>query len=461
MRRSHGGGTATWLSRHWRAAAGVTLVAVACILGWRLRARGPDAVVAHDPAATTTAESPAPLEAGDVLDQDIAFYEVRAAEDPYSAGDYARLALLFLERGRMRGDPDDALRAERAARSSLAARTSHNDAAASLLAASLLEQHRFIDAREIARDLAVRNPESTDYRALLAETELELGSYAAADTIFWSLQPHWRQLTVAPRVARWMEIHGRIEDARLALRTLARDAAADSYVPHSQAAWTWYRLGDFEMRYGRADAARAALDAGLRIAPDEHRLLATMARLEASSGNWSAAIALADRSIAVTPDPDVLGLLSDAHAALGDSAQSNQYARGVAALSLGTPGAIHRSWSLFWLDRREHVKVVLARAQQESRTRRDVYGDDVLAWALHTAGRDAEAKVTIERALARGVRDPSVLFHAGMIELALGNGDDARRHLEAAVSINPRFHPVQARVASTLVDSLKRAVVAP
>lgn len=460
LRTGHRGGTAKLLSRHRRIAAGLGLAACAGVVLWRLDASGDDAVTPAY-AASSPAPPAALLDADAILDEDILFYEARAAADPYSAGDHARLALLLLERGRTRGDPDDAIRAEHAARRSLTARTAHNDGAAELLAASLLEQHRFADARDVARYLVARDTESIAHRALLAETELELGEYQVADSIFRSLQPRWRELSVAPRVARWQEIHGRLEDARLTLRILNRDALADSYLPRSQIAWSHYRLGDFEMRYGHAEAARAALEAGLRLAPDDSRLLAAMARLEAGDGNWPAAIALADRSIAAVADPDVLGLLSDAHAALGDTAQAKGYARAVASLSLGNPDAMHRSWSLFWLDRGEHVKEVLARAGKEVAVRPDVYGDDVLAWALHTAGRSAEAKVAIERALSQGTRDPSMLFHAGMISRALGDDEDARRHLEAALSINPRFHPMHARTASSVVDSLKRAMVAP
>ncbi len=460
MFENHRGGAAKSPFRHWRAVAGLALAVGASIAAARLADRN-DAPQPAEPASSAAFDSAASVAAAAVIDGDIEFYEARAMRDPYSAGDHARLALLFLERGRTRGDPDDAIRAERAARSSLAARTMHNDAAAALLAASLLEQHRFVDARDVARYLVARDAESVENAALLAETELELGSYTIADSIFLELQPHWRKLAVAPRVARWLEIHGRLEDARLSLRTLARDAAADSYVPRSQVAWIQYRLGDFEMRYGRVEPARAALEAGLRLAPDDHRLLATLAQLDAGLGDWPAAIVLAERSIAIIPEPAVMGLLSDAYAASGDTSQARQYARAAAALSLNAPGPIHRSWSLFWLDRGEHVADVLARARAESRVRHDVYGDDVLAWALHAAGRNAEARVAIRRALAQGTRDPAILYHAGMIERVLGNGEAARGYLDAAVTINPRFHPAHVSAARAAIDSLNAVAAAP
>jgi len=393
-----------------------------------------------------------------VLELDIEFYEARATLDPYSAGDRTRLALLFLERARRLGDIRDAQRAETMARASYALRSAHNGAALSLLISSLLEQHRFIEARDVARALVARDTSEIEPRALLAETELELGDYSAAGEMFRALRPSWGTLAVAPRLARYLEIIGRLDGARLVLTRARETASRDATMSRGQLAWFDYRLGDFELRAGRLPQARTALERGLEIAPDDHHLLSAMARLEFARGRWRQASAFAERSIAVVPDPAVLGLLADAATAMGDTARTGEYVRANRALSLGTPGPIHRAWSLFWLDRGEHVAEVLARAIDESRTRHDVYGDDVLSWALHKAGRNAEALVVSRRAIAQGTRDASMLYHAGMIEQAAGNHEAAQKHLELALATNPHFHPGQAAEARTALQSLARRV---
>jgi len=51
----------------------------------------------------------------------------------------------------------------------------------------------------------------------------------------------------------------------------------------------------------------------------------------------------------------------------------------------------------------------------ELKTRRDVYGYDLQAWALHKDGRDPEARVAIRRALAWGTLDPQLVRHAAEI----------------------------------------------
>src|SRR5688500_16455128 len=77
--------------------------------------------------------------------RDIAFHAARAARDPDGAADRARLAALYLQRARDADDFEDYLRAEAAARASLARRTRQNGAALGVLASSQLAQHRFAD----------------------------------------------------------------------------------------------------------------------------------------------------------------------------------------------------------------------------------------------------------------------------------------------------------------------------
>jgi Flp pilus assembly protein TadD len=82
---------------------------------------------------------------------------------------------------------------------------------------------------------------------------------------------------------------------------------------------------------------------------------------------------------------------------------------------------------------------VLAKTRIEMRTRHDVYGYDLLAWALHKQGRDADARAAMRRALAQHTEDAQLFYHAGMIERALGNVDGARTYLTQAAAMNPRL----------------------
>ena len=348
-------------------------------------------------------------------DADIAFYEQRVRADPIGARDRARLAALYLQRARETGDYGDYRRAEALARRSVALRTSHNAATYSLLATALLAQHRFLEALEAARALAARDPENVSARALVAEVELELGRYDAAGAAFAALWPKRRELAVAPRLARWAEIRGDTGLARRLLAGALTEALRRPDLPREQLAWFYLRVGDQALRTGRLADAEYAFRAGLAVFPGDSRLPAALARLARARGRWRDVLSWGDRALAGVPDPATFGLVSDAYAVLGDTARAGEYARAMEIAVAGQPGQWHRAWSLFLLDHHRRVPEVVAKVREELKTRRDVYGYDLLAWALHLAGRDIEARVAVRQALAWGTKDPQLLGHAAAI----------------------------------------------
>lgn len=392
-----------------------------------------------------------------VRTRDVAFYEARAASDPQGAGDRAQLAALYLQRSRETADPDDVLRAERAARSSLALRTAHNDAAAVVLASSLMSQHRFAEAREVAAQLSAADPRVAGHRAMLGEACLELGDYACARAALDSIDGRMRAAgAVAPTLARWAELRGDTATARVLLHRTRALALAERGVPHEHVAWLHLRVADLELRQGRARAAERALRAGLAASPEDHRLHAAMARLAAARHRWPDAIAHGERAVGVALDPATLGVMSDAYAALGDTARAAEYARTMEVAAGQQPGAYHRAWSLFLLDHGRQLPEVLAAARGELSTRRDAYGHDLLAWALYRNGRPIDARRAMAPALSLGTQDALLLYHAGMIARAAGDRRAAGAYLRRALAVSPWFDHAGPDVARAVLDTLRR-----
>ena len=435
-------------------------------MSWRLWSAGVAVLALAGAVAVTAVANPsgAPRAEADaaamrswrIRDLDIAFYQARVDRDPHSARDFTQLAGLYLQRARETADNEDLVRAEATARHSLELRTGRNDAAYGVLATSLMGQHRFSEALTVSRTLLDADSTSTAARGLAAEAALELGRYAEAGSELGRLASYQAELGVAPRLARWAELRGRPEEARRFLRQ-ARDVAARRHgMPREQIAWLDLRLGDLALRAGHLDEAEHELEAGLAILPRDHRLLGTLARLYAVRHEWKRAIDAGELAVSRALDPATLGLLHDAWAAQGDSGRAAEYAHAMAVAVLRQPGAYHRAWSLFLLDHDREVDRVLANAEQELRTRRDVYGYDLVAWALHKTGRDGEALQFMNQALALGTRDAMLYFHAGMIEHALGADSAARARLHTALQINPQWHPFQPAAARAVLDSLSR-----
>jgi tetratricopeptide (TPR) repeat protein len=247
---------------------------------------------------------------------------------------------------------------------------------------------------------------------------LELGAYTHARSLFRSLGPSARDPSVLTRLARWHELEGRVELADRLLRE-ARDRALQLHdLPPEQRAWFHLRVADLALRYGRLKEAAAALEAGLAESPADHRLLAARARLATARGDSRGAVRDGERALVAAFDPATLGVLADAYTALGDTTSAARLERAMDAALHGQSGPFHRARSLHLLDRGRHVPDVLRRADEDLRTRRDVYGWDVYAWALHASGRMREAAAAMDSALALGTRDPLLLGHARVIRQA-------------------------------------------
>jgi tetratricopeptide (TPR) repeat protein len=391
-----------------------------------------------------------------IRDLDIEFYRARVTRDPRSARDFTQLAGLYLQRARETADNEDLVRAEETARHSLSLRRGRNDEACGVLASSLLGQHHFTEALEVAQGLLAADSTSIAARGLVAEAELELGRYDEAGRQFGMLATYQGDLAVAPRLARWAELRGRPEEARRLLRQ-ARDAARRRHgMPREQVAWFHLRLGDLALRAGHLDEAERELETGLEILPRDHRLLGTLARLHAVRHDWRRAAEVGELAVSRALDPAALGLLHDAWIALGDTAKAEGYYRAMAVAVLRQPGPYHRAWSLFLLDHDREVSRVLGNVESELRTRRDIYGYDLLAWALHKSGRDAEARPPMALALSLGTRDAMLYYHAGMIDRSLGDYASARARLAIALAINPSWHPSEPAEARAVLDSLTR-----
>jgi len=90
-------------------------------------------------------------------------------------------------------------------------------------------------------------------------------------------------------------------------------------------------------------------------------------------------------------------------------------------------------------------------------TRKDAAGYDTLAWALHAAGRDAEARMYSDRALAISKVDPRFEWHAAAIAAGLGQRARSVTLLAHLLGQSPRFDPLQARRAAALLQKLRSA----
>lgn len=363
---------------------------------------------------------PVRYDESEVRDRDIDFYSKRVVEDPESAIDRFTLARLLFARSRTTGSTADIDHAERLVKESISERTQRNYSAFELLASLLMARHEFSAARDVALTADSLDPGNSSHLALLGEIELELGDYKAAAQHFAAIQYDGRNFTTGARLARWYELTGRIDVAREFLRRAIVKVDRRDDLPRDQVAWFHYRLGDLELRVGNVAAAESAFVTGLARNPDDVRVLGGLARASLMRGDWKRAVDYGERATVSQLDPATLGVVSLAYAHLGDSAQAESYARAMSVSALKQPGAIHRAWGLFLLDHgtKEDRADVLRRARKELRDRKDVYGHDLMAWALYRNGQRDKAREEMWLALSQHTQDVMLAEHASVIGVA-------------------------------------------
>ena len=386
------------------------------------------------------------------VERSLKFWAGEAKRDSRGAIARAQLAHWYLESYRETGDSADITRAEQAARASLKIRPT--DGALLQLGRALLNQHRFSEALVAAKKAALVNPDGT---RLAADIEYELGDYVAAESDAKQAPPQGDDPAFYALMARFSELKG---DSKSQIELLSKATEqADANIDSS-----WQSIAYFHERLGRAlgmngqsDAAAEQYRRALQAFPRDYRVMAALARLEASRQNWKQAIAWGQKAVAIVPAPDTLALLGDAYQQSGEAqkaAAQFKLVETIGDLSEAQGALYDRQRALYYADHDLKAEKAVALARGELRVRRDIYAYDTLAWTLFKAGQLDEAAANMTKALKWNTRDASLWFHAGMIAAARGRNDEARTALERALSINPQFHPTQPQIARATLEKL-------
>ena len=396
-----------WVSPATAIVAGalVALAAWPVYLGTRASASAPSVAVL----------TPAPVKPDwKVRDPNIAFLESRAGK---VRGDMLTPRMLsgeYLQRYRERGDLGDVLRAEHAARLSLAAMPRRNVAGDVALASALLTLHRFREAKAAVADARRTEPDNAGLAAEEAGLDLELGDVEGARRL---VDTHRGDPAFDVVAARLDEETGHLADARALVDGAMRRADAIYDTPAERRAWFHARAAELAFAAGDHDAARRATQAGLAIFPGHLRALAILARVELADGRNAEAEDAAKRAAAIQPNPDVLGMLADAQSARSENDAAAATRDEIFAVER-IADAQHvndRLIAVYEADHRVRVADAYAIAKRELTLRDDVYAEDTLAWAAARSGHWDVARTAIAKAMRYGIEDARIRAHAAEI----------------------------------------------
>src|SRR5919199_2864907 len=356
---------------------------------------------ASAPRASAGLEEPAAGSGGYGMwttDESLAFWRERVERDPR---DYLSLTFLgqaHLRKARETGEVGAYARAEAALRQALAINPRYETAQA-YLSAALFVQHDFRGALDLADRVYRADPRAVQALATLGDAHLELGDYAAAEATYRELAERAPGPAVSSRLARLAWLQGRPDEAARLMGRAVEESAALGLTGEG-AAWYQLQLGELSFGMGRVEEAGERYAAAERLFPGYYLALAGLGKVRAAEGRLDEAIDLYERAIARVPQPDFLAALGDVYAAAGrpeEAARQYETVEFIGRLAEINQVVYNRQLALFWANHERRVADALQLAEREFAVRRDVYGADALAWALHKNGRDAEAVATIEQ----------------------------------------------------------------
>ena len=370
---------------------------------------------------------------------------------PDSAIGYNKLAAAYIRRARETGDFSLNTNAQTAVDRALEKDPQNSDAQ-KLKASLLLTFHRFDEALNLGRQLEKDNPQDSFVYGILTDANVELGNYREAIDAAQKMIDLKPNTASYARVAHLRSLHGDHEGAVEMFKLAAR--TADPLDKEAQS-WCVVQVGDELWKYGKYAEAEKVYDEALQNFPQFHLAIAGKGRIRAALGDFTGAVKFLTDANNRVPNVETAILLGDIYAKQGDAEKAKQQYELVEIIEqkIGASNDQKRL-ALLWADQNIKLDEALAIAQRERGMRKDIFTADVLAWVLYKKGLFQEAKKAADEAMNLKTNDARILYHAGMIEKAIGNKKQAVKLLQTALKLNPAFDLLQAENAKKSLQEL-------
>ena len=387
--------------------------------------------------------------------------EIRQRQEQIRAGKQTEIALerlgwLFVAKARESFDAGFYKLAERCALA-LDARQPHCAEALLLRAHVLQNLHRFAESEAVARELVTARGQAFDF-GVLGDALMEQGKLTEAIAAYQKMADLKPDLHAQLRAAhvRWLkgDLEGALEMMQLA-------AGAVSPRDPDTAAWTLTRLAGYEFQAGRFDDARRIAASALEFCADYPPALLLRGKMLLAENKNAEAVETLRVAEKLNPLPEYQWALADALNAAGQTEEARAVEE---KLRRQGAKADPRTFALFLATRGEQPELALRLAEEEMKSRGDVFTLDALAWAEAGAGKFAGANRGIERALAEGTQDARLFLHAAIIAIRAGDSAAAKAFSEKTLALRHLLLPSERKGLETLLAPLhenKVVAVAP
>jgi tetratricopeptide (TPR) repeat protein len=314
-------------------------------------------------------------------------------------------------------------------------------------------RHEFEASVDWAKKALAINPKLQSAYGLIGDAALEMGDYDEAYDQYQKMLDVRPDLSSYGRSAHLLQVTG---DTRRATWLLAKAIASGGQFAENTA-WCRSQLALSYFSQGAYVPAQQVLNEGLKLAPNDYHLLAVQGRVKAAMKDYHGAIESYKRASEIAPQQDVVAALGDVYMIVGQPEEARkQYAIAESVARINKANGVRGDMltARFYADHDVHLTEALAMAEEEYKTRKNVYAADTLAWCYYKNGKLDEAKKYIRLALAQHTPEALFEFHKGMIYAKAGDRATAQQALYEAMSLNPQFDPLFAPVAMKTMEQL-------
>lgn len=299
--------------------------------------------------------------------------------------------------------------------------------------------------------------------ALIGDADLEYGDYDEAFSKYQKaldLRPDLSSYSRAGLLA-WMSGY---EDNGEELMRLAISAGSPSA---ENTAWCEAQLGIMLFQQGKLDEAIDLVEHAVKSAPNNPLVLASMGKLFVAKGDLEQATHFFEKSATINPNHDALSNLVEIYRGAGRMAdadaahdkliayhRSHHGSKAAYTQNVNRGGFASYQLALFWAENDVNLNEALGQARAAYTAYPNIRAAHALAWCLYKKGKYQQAEKYIDKAMQLNTPSAEMAYHAGMISLALGDLQNAKKHLESALQRNPYFDAKDAESARATLNKI-------
>jgi tetratricopeptide (TPR) repeat protein len=299
--------------------------------------------------------------------------------------------------------------------------------------------------------LAVDEHNPTAY-GILGDAALELGEYDDA------YEHYQKMIDLKPDLSSWSRgayllwLTGDKSKA-MALMTKAINAGG----PYAEnTAWCRAKLATMLFLDGAYLPAETTLQPCLAAGSTHPHVLSIAAKLAATRLDYTQAETYYDTMLKAGPSLEALAGKGDLLAAQGKPKEAEPFYNQVQELhatNVRKGVHDHAFMAKFYTDHDRNLAEAL-RMAEEHKSSKNVIELDTLAWAYFKNGQLAKAVAATKKALAHKTPDPVLHYHAACVAEVFGDLNSAKKHLELALQMSPKFDLLQAAMAEKRLSEL-------